>query len=202
MIKYVFLRKETMNLTRYLVAFVFSLALIILALVLFFSNNPKTNPAQLQQEISRFSAYSKTNAVATLDINGPIVSPSNHNEAKISVSSTEINLQVMQGYDDSVIVNQTFPNSQNSFDAFLRALYINGFDSAPKTNSLSSPIGLCSLGDTYVFRFNRDNTKIVNAWITNCYGDVYTYRGNFQNTLSLFQKQVPNYFQYINNLNF
>lgn len=190
-----------MNLTRYLVGFIFSLALIILALVLFFSNNPKTNPAQLQQQITRFSSYAKTDAEATLDINGPIVSPSNHNEVKISVSSSEINLQVIQGYDDSVTVNQTFPNSQNSFEAFLRALYINGFDATPKKNSLTSPLGLCSLGDTYTFGLNRNSNNIVNSWITNCYSDISTYTGNFQNTLNLFQKQVPNYNQYTNNLN-
>ncbi len=190
-----------MNLTRYLVAFVFSLALIILALVLFFSNNQRTSPAQLQDQITRFSAFAKTDAVATLDIDGPIVSPSEHNEVKISVSSIEINLEVMEGYDNGVIVNQTFPNTQNSFEAFLRALYVNGFDSAPKKDSLTSPIGLCSQGDTYTFGLTRDSTVLVNSWITNCYNDIFTYNGNLQNTLILFQKQIPNYSQYVNNLN-
>ena len=191
-----------MNLTRYLALLFFGLVIVVLIVVLFFSNNSSQSNAQLNQKLNNFAAYSNTDSVASVDINGPINGQSIHNEAKISVSSSEVNLQVYQGYDGSVIKNETFPNSQNSYAAFLRALYINGFDSTPKTNSVTSPVGICSSGDTYSFSLTLGSTNIVNAWQTNCLNDIYTYNGKLQYTLSLFEQQVPNYNSYIANLNF
>ena len=190
-----------MNLTRYLALLFFGLVIVVLIVVLFFSNNSSQSTAQLNQKLNNFAAYSNTSAVASVEINGPISAPSTHNEVKISVSAAEVNFQVYQGYDGSVINNVTLPNSQNSYGAFLRSLYMNGFDSTPKTNSVTSPVGICSSGDTYSFTLSLGTANIVNAWQTNCSNDIYTYNGILQNTLSLFEQQVPDYSNYISNLN-
>ena len=53
-------------------------------------------------------------------------------------------------------------------------------------------VGLCPLGDRYVFEFKQDGKELERYWATNC-GGTKTYSGNVSLTLALFQAQIPNY---------
>lgn len=189
-----------MSYTRSLLVFIFSLFLIIIALVLFFSSNSKTN-SQYNNDLNKFANYSLTSATATLDINGPITAQSTHNEVKIIVSNLDVNLQVLKGYDGEIILNQVFSNSQNSYNAFLRSIYLNGFTLKTNKNIVKNSIGLCATGDVYNLELLLNSSYIVNSWETNCGGSNDNFAGNLTEIIDLFESQVPNYNSYTNNLN-
>ncbi len=189
-----------MSYTRSLLVLLFTLALVIVTIVLFFSNN-STNKSQYNTKLNNFANYSNTSALATLDINGPITSQSTHNEVKIIVSNLDVNLQIIKGYDNDIVINQVFPNSQRSYDAFLRSIYLNGFTLKTNKNTVNNPVGLCATGDLYNFYFIFNSNNIVNTWQSSCNGSNSNFGGNLSVILSLFQSQVPSYNNYTNNLN-
>ncbi len=187
--------------TRYLLGFIFALILIILVVILLLTGVNKSGISYGQQ-INKFAKYSTSSAESELIINGPIVASTKHNEVIIRVSKFDVNLIAISGYNNNIIINKTYLNSQNSYNAFLRALAINGFNlSNSSATTLTSPVGLCSGGDTYEFKMKLYSKNIVNSWQTNCYNVAHTFNGNFNATVSLFQAQVPNYYSDVSNLN-
>lgn len=175
---------------RYLIGFLAMIGLGILLLVLLFGGGSKPNKPT--KPVTILPDYANTNAQVSVDIDGPIVAPSNHNSAIITVDQNDINFSLIQGYDGNVIASKDYNNSENSFRNFLYAIYYAGFSVSVKSN-YSSSIGICPMGDRYDFYLTENGNTLQHTWITNCGNDTKTFGGNFGVTLQLFQKQVADY---------
>ncbi len=189
---------------KHLLGFFVAIVLIIFASFLIFSNKGlfggKTT--SLGQQVNKFANYSNTNAVASLTIDGPIVANQNFNQVIIKVSSLYTKIYIIDGFNNSTVQKQVFSNNSNSFNAFLKSLALNNFEvKSNNSNGLSGPIGVCPGGDSYIFKLINGSQTIVNTWQTNCLNQPYTFGGNLSEVLNLFENQIPNYNQDVNNLN-
>ena len=185
---------------RYIIGVLACIGLAILLIILLFTGGHKAaTPTHTGVQTMLLPDYSSTSADVKMVIDGPITAPQTHNSVVVTVSQSDIDFQLIQGYDGDVISSKIFNNSQNSFYNFLAAIYYAGYSDGGKVN-YTTDAGLCALGERYDFYLTENGQNLQHYWATSC-GGPKSYDGNLAQTLTLFQRQVPNYGQLLNNAN-
>jgi len=184
---------------RFFTAFLIAIGLLVLIFVIIFKSiGSGGGPKQQQIDLN---SYANTSAVAQLTIDGPINADQIHQQVQITVGNTNTQFQILSGYQGQVVTSKTFANNEPAFAAFLHALNIAGFTKGDSDPKLSDPRGYCPDGDRYIFELDQGSDTIEKYWATSCGGEG-TYGGNTEQTLDLFQNQVPHYSDLTANLSF
>lgn len=176
--------------TRYFVGFIATLGLIILLIVLLF--NGGGNKAKVPSTSKTLNSYATTDAEVSMTIDGPIVADQDHQQIRVVVSNNDATFQHVQGYQGDVINQQSYANNVDAFTNFLFALGRVGFTNGNRSSTLKDERGYCPLGDRYIFELTQDGQTIERFWATSC-GGTKTYSGNLDTTITLFQRQIPDY---------
>lgn len=134
--------------------------------------------------------YANTPATVTLLADGPTNVDQDHRQIKITVSQTQNEIDIIQGYEGNVMSSNTYPSNSVAFGTFLQSLKLLNFAQGNNDKSLSDYRGYCPTGDRYVFTFNDGQTDRFTYWTTSC-GGQGTYKGNRDATLDLFRQQIP-----------
>lgn len=168
--------------------FAVAIALIVLILVIIIKSitGGPTKPSV------NLNSYANTNAVAELLIDGPVSADQTHQQIDIQVSNTNTYFAILNGYQGQVATSKTFENNQAAFAVFLHALNLAGFTKGNTNPALSDSRGFCPDGDRYTMSLTQGSDVIQRFWATSC-GGQGTYGGDIQQTLDLFQGQVPDY---------
>jgi|GEM_PF-148424 len=134
--------------------------------------------------------YNNTGSSAQLIVDGPINSDTDHRQVRITVSANQVDIDVLQGYQGTVLDSRTYSNNQAAYSTFLDALQRKNFSRglAP-TSSTEEYSGYCSAGDRYTFSFNDGSRDRFNYWTSNCGGG--TFRGDANSSVDLFVDQIP-----------
>ena len=173
---------------RYIIGLLITVGLIVLIIVLLLSG-PST-PAKPPLDLG---SYANTGAVAELIIDGPITAEQTHDEAKIDISQGTAAFTLYQGYQQTVLKTQSYPNNESAYAVFLHALQHLNFTKGNNDPALHDERGYCPAGTRYIFSFIGDNGQdLERYWSTTC-GGTHTYEGNTAGTVDLFQKQIPGY---------
>lgn len=182
---------------RYFIAFVTALGLLFLLLFLLFHGVGKPKATTTHKT---FLSYASTDAQVKLTIDGPINGDQIHEAVRITVDNSDVTFEQIQGYQNTVTNRQTFANNQTAYENFLLALQHAGFTVGNTPANLKDERGYCPLGDRYILEFNQDGNELERFWTTSCGGNLKTFKGNIDLTLTLFQNQVPGYNNLIQNL--
>ena len=138
---------------------------------------------------AKLSDLANTDAVTSMYIDGPIVANQDHVSIRISIDKNTAKIERISGYDNDVVVQQTFPNTTSSYLAFLSALDSLGFTSGNNDASMQDPAGACPFSNRYLYTVNDAGSDVYHYWTTSCGGG--TYGGQRNNTRMLFLDQIP-----------
>jgi hypothetical protein len=181
---------------RYFIGLIAIIALIILLIILLIPGGSK-NKASVTG--ATLVGYSTTNTVTKLSIDGPVVAQQNHESVVITVGKSSVVYDQMVGYNGQSVNVQSFPNTVASYDVFLHSLYYANYLKGDTSPSKSNESGVCPLGTRYVYSIQNGNKTIERFWSTSC--GVGTFGGNASLVQTLFQAQVPDYFNLTGSLN-
>ena len=180
-----------MRAARILIFILVVVGLVWLVVLLFqnvFSSN--TSTANPNTKLS-LESYANTDVVATVYIDGPVVANQDHNAVRITVDRNQSAIEVIKGYDDQVVAQQVFPNSQASYLEFLSALSRANFAKGKTDPALQNDKGACPFGNRYIYTLSDGSREILHYWTTSCSGGGGTYGGNASLTRELFIRQIP-----------
>jgi hypothetical protein len=183
---------------RYFIGFLVTILLILLLIVMIFRGGGEEKP-QVPETTKTLDSYASTNAETILTIDGPINAESQHQAVRITVDRNNATFEHLTGYEDKVARMERFSSNQSAYQNFLLALSQAGFTQGVNDESLKDERGHCPAGNRYVFELRQDNKNIQRYWATSC-GGTATYEGNTDLTLDLFQAQIPNYSDLIDNV--
>lgn len=134
-------------------------------------------------------SYANTNATAELYIDGPVVSDLEHWAVKITVSQSQAEIDIIQGYQGSVAHMQVFPNNSASYANFLQALNRLNFTKGNNDPTKQDERGYCAQEDRYIYIFNNGQKNLFRYWSTSC--GQGTFGGNRPQVQQLFERQIP-----------
>jgi hypothetical protein len=177
---------ETRSTLRTIIAALVGIGIVILFIVLMFKlfnrQNGPTTP------VINLGAYSDTASEVKLLIDEPTKVDQDHHQVRITVSATQNQIEIIQGYQGSVIDSRTYSNNPAAYASFLQALKLANFTKGD-SKSTADYRGYCPLGDRYIYTFNDGYKELFTYWTTSC--GQGTYGGNRSLTRTLFQRQIP-----------
>jgi|SRR5579864_4120891 len=172
---------------RYFIGFLIVIGLIVLVFVLFATGGSKTPP----KTTTSLATYASTATVTKLTIDGPVEADQTHRQVQITVGQDESTIDIVQGYQDTVLNHASYVNNQDSYNVFLHALDLAGF-SKKRSTSNTDERGVCPLGDRYIYEIINGATDIQRTWSTSCGGEG-TFGGTPSVIITLFRRQIPDY---------
>lgn len=169
--------------------------LLVLAIVLF---STTSNRGSTQEGVRRvdLTNYINTHSAVSWTEQGKVVGPEEHRQVRIAVSSSERRIEILKGYDQAVERSQTFPNTPESYDRFMRSLVEVGF-SRQRDAERTDYRGICPLGKRFIYTLNSGKSDELFLWSTSCSRKEGTFGGNSGIVQKLFQHQIPDYNDFV-----
>lgn len=130
-------------------------------------------------------------------VNGPIVGKEQHRAVRITVDRNNRTVDVIEGYEGRVIKTQSTSNTQDAYQAFVDALNGANFTKEFKAQGRGIESQLCPLGQRYAYELGMGTSDAFRTWSNSCSADQGTFGGNRSVVQTLFQKQIPNYNQFV-----
>ena len=146
---------------RLLAGFVGVVLFIIILVVLFGhgGKKPLINPVQPLPD------YADTSATVSFTTQGIVNADELHRSIRITVSNSQMELDVLAGYNPTVIQSKTFANNVEAYSVFLKSINNSGFLLKTKNPKIpTSEDGYCPLGFRYVLELNQDGTDLSRTW--------------------------------------
>lgn len=174
---------------RYFLGFLVAIGLIVLVFILIIrglTGGPKQSNVQ-----TLLTDYSKTETVMRITVDGAVNADQQHRKVRITVGRDENVLETLRGYQDEVIETKTYPNNEESYYTFLRAIQLQGYTKGIDDPERADERGQCPTGKRYIFEIVTGNATVQRFWKTSC--GPGTFNGNSGTIRLLFQKQVPDY---------
>jgi hypothetical protein len=175
--------------------------IFIAILVNLFVGGKKPTPVNTVQ-VKPLPEYAATDATVSFTIDGIVNGDEMHRAIRITISANQRTLDVLQGYNPSVIQSKSFVNNQEAYDVFLRAIANSGFLVKTKdSKAVSDERGLCPLGFRYILDLNQDGDDLSRLWASSCGSKVGNSAAAIPSITQLFEDQIPNYGNLVGNVN-
>lgn len=175
---------------RYIIGVLGVILVIFLVVALVFGRGGNTT-TQSNKTIAQLVDYADKNSSVSLTTIGRMVGDEQRREIRVTVTPNERRLEILSGYNESVMSLQSYPNTQEAYSNFLSALGNNGFNKKRET-TITDPRGLCPTGQRYVYDLSQDGNHISNLWNSSC-NDGSNFAGRGQTIRTLFKQQIPDY---------
>jgi hypothetical protein len=176
---------------KYFLAFLGVVALIVVVFVLVLnglhgsgSKTPKASQVVL-------SDYANTSTVVRLTVDGPVTADQNHRAVRVTVGRDQSLVEVIKGYQGSVIAQQSYANNTAAYETFLKSLQTLGFTKGDSTPALADERGYCPTGERFIYEIDSGATSVQRYWSSTC--STGTFKGSGQSVRTLFRSQIPNY---------
>ncbi len=146
------------------------------------------------------SNHTTDGSVVTLVIEGPVEADELHTALTISISAGARSIEGDATYQNQPINSQTYTNNQAAFNDFMQALQNAGFTKATKGKTVASELGMCPLGNRYVYELAVSEKVTQRLWSDSCGDRTATFNGEGPLVRSLFEHQIPNYTKFTQSL--
>lgn len=183
------------------VGFFLFIVFVIIAIAIG-GNATKTDTAPTKPAAIKLSDHSGRESEVKLTITGPVVADENHNSIRISVTQSLRTIDVIKGYQGSVVKTKSYVNNQAAYEAFLKALD-TAFYASERINSkdrVTDESSSCATGSRYALDFGDGFELKSHHWTSTCTESRGTFGGNISKITSLFNLQFPDYYEFTSGL--
>lgn len=180
---------------RYLLGVIGVIVAIVVVIVILISSNTNTGPKPVD-----VSTYNYAGTSVSQTTTGALVGEDQRRAIKIIISQDSRTIEILSGYEDSVVNSESFSNTPAAYSAFLGGLQNANFSSSRKTKE-TNILGVCPLGNIYFYELDNGVNTIFNNWSTSCSASDGTFFGYGSLIRQMFQLQIPNYNSYVQNVN-
>lgn len=138
---------------------------------------------------------------ASYYLSGRVVANSEQRSYKIDVSSNVVTMTIYSSYGQKVITEKSYQNTPEAYDAFIASLDNLGIDNrvqGTNTEDDFDEIGQCPGGYTYVIELDN----VIRRWTTSCRDIQGTAGFNMNSVKTLFQRQVPDFSELVEDIDF
>lgn len=176
---------------RYIVGFLIGIGLLVLTVILviriFSGGGAEDAPRPID-----LNSYSTTDTVVRLTLDGPVVANQQHEQLRITVGRDAVLYERFQGYQGDIVDTRSYPNNQDAYAEFLRALDVAEFEKG-NADGPKDERGFCPTGQRYIYEAIGEGENLVRWWNTSCGGNTGNFVGRGSVVRNLFKKQVPDY---------
>jgi hypothetical protein len=137
--------------------------------------------------------YTNNTSNVQFTYDGVINGQDEHRSIRISVSGRNRRIQIIKGYNNSVIFEDSFANTPEAYAVFLRALKYEGFMDRQDSSWGDDERGACPEGNRMIMQLNNQSSSIERLWWASCNRKLGTLAGDAADIQDLFESQIPDY---------
>lgn len=176
---------------KYGITIVGIIVVALIAIILIISRGPSQS-SETNAPISMLS-YQYKNAMISHTTTGQLVGQDERRGIRISITPAERRLDILTGYEETILSSTVFPNTQDAYTEFLYAMQNLRF-TYEREATPSDMRGICPTGRQYVYEIENEGNTDLSTWSTSCTVKQGTYNGSSASkTRTLFQMQIPDY---------
>ena len=166
----------------------------IFILVRFISGgNKNSQPKQPKTpQVQKVNKLSSDGQSVSYTVYGRLVGEEDRRAIRITITGSERKVEVLQGYDESVLKSDSFSNKSSAFNDFLLALEGANFTRRDTSIKVDDK-GICPLGNRYVFEAQYNDNSKIRTFSTSCSAKNVSFKGERSTIDTLFKAQIPNY---------
>lgn len=157
------------------------------------SRTPVTN---VPKSLKASDFVNTPNSSVVWTMQGHIVGDDQYNEVRITVNSNERVIDILNGYDHTVVKTERFSNNSEAYKTFLKALDNLGFGLQRKV-LVSDDRGVCPLGNRYIYELNYGPQQTLRSWSDSCKVTEGTFAGVANTVITLFKNQITDYNKFV-----
>jgi len=149
--------------------------------------------------------FADSDAKVTLNVRGRVVNDNEHRQLQITVGKTAVQSVLYQGYQNTILDTYQANNNVDAYRTFLSALLNAGFTNKQEARKGLSFEGACSNALLYELEVTGDNLGQGvpgKSWATSCSKDDGTFAGSIGAVTRLFEDQVVDYNDFVNDTQF
>jgi hypothetical protein len=178
---------------RYILGVFGVIVLLIFIVILIVRRDPTpSTTTQTGKKQVLLADYESKPATASLTTRGEVTADEERRAIRISVSAQERVIEILEGYNETVVNRQSFANNENAYKIFLSALDTAGFTRGQETE-IKDERGFCPLGRRFVYRLQDGSEQVLRTWNTTCAEKQGSFGGNGRTIRRLFEQQIPDY---------
>lgn len=182
-----------MNVKRIILAVIVLAAVVLVSIAIFSidwgGNNSGTYP---EKPVINIADYANTDVQVQMAVRGPINADQSHQDMSITVGRSQTVGELFTGYQNAVTRQESTPNNETSYRAFLSALHNAGFTGMQPAPRGVQYDGACAKGYRYTFTFIGNGSSVPpSSWTTSCGSRYGTFAGDFSTVKTLFNAQLP-----------
>jgi hypothetical protein len=177
---------------RVIISFLVFLLLIILGLIFIFGGH-KSKPTTTTKApvVLPLPDYASTDATVAMTLDGRVVGQDAHRAIRITISRDSRLIETIQGYNGNIIDSHSYPNTEEAYQVFLKAINNAGFMVKNKAKISADSSGQCPDGTRDIFTLNQGIDQLSNLWTSTC--GLGNFGGSPDLVQGLFQAQITDY---------
>jgi hypothetical protein len=174
---------------RYLIGLVVFILLVIFVIIKLLSGG-SSDKTELPPSLA---SYANTSTTVRYTIDNPTQASETHRDIIIEVGSNVATLTVTKGYEGEIVRTQSYNMNSNAYADFLLALDRSGGYTLGNTDKkVADERGYCATGNRYIYEIiDGSGNKVQHLWSTSC--KEKTFKGLPKVVNELFEKQIPNF---------
>lgn len=167
-------------------------ALISVGRMLFGGNSEQTTPKE-EPGTSELLNVTANNSVR-MTMRGPIVADEEFQSYTITVSPSERELTIYEGYLDEIDKRRTLDNNTRAYEQFVYALDKANMmiGEEPDSEEANDLRGICATGYIYEYSVLVNDEPVETLWTSTCSGSLGTLDASTRQLNNLFFDQIPN----------
>lgn len=171
-------------------------AFIVVVIVIIATHSTPKSPAKPINLVN----YNIPSSSVTQISSGFLVADSVRQAIRINVTQNNVEIDILNGYNQTISKTESFTNNSTSYGVFLGALQNAMFTSSRVTSQINI-FGVCPVGETFQYQFYNGAKTASNLWSTSCSFSDGNFAGNGPLIRQLFALQIPNYRDFTSTVN-
>lgn len=174
---------------------VFGVIVLLLLIVILIVRTGPSDPigdVQTGDRQINLGEYESKPATVSLTTRGEVTADETRRAIRITVNQQERAIEILEGYEETVVSRQTFANNSDAYKIFLSAIKNAGFTRERETE-ITDERGVCPFGKRYVYRLQDGSEQVHRTWSTSCGRADGSFGGNSSTIRRLFEQQIPEY---------
>lgn len=174
---------------KYILMALIAISLAIFVIVLLFKNiGGSGTPTNDRKDVVEFI---DTQSTMELTVQGPIVADEDYRSAKVSVSATDVRIELRAGYENRILTTKTYQNNADAYSDFIHALSIMNFAHGDTNKDRANESGFCPTGNRYIYGIQNNGSEVQRFWSASCTAG--TFGGQAARVRALFRAQIPDF---------
>ena len=154
------------------------------------------------EQVLSIEEYIGSGAPTTFTRQGEIINNEDFSQIEIEVTPNKRELRIINGYDGTIITREAFKNTEAAYEAFMYATAYEGITSQQES-VYESVNGVCPGGERHIYSIDADGQdNDLDSWSTSCSSKHGNFAGERRSIQRLFEKQIPEYRELTQDLNF